>query len=387
MQMVYAGEPMPEQFSRSIFLAGPTPRRNDVGSWRPRALEILKERGYDGVVFVPEDRAGSAQCGEDGQIEWEHSAFNHSDCALFWVPRELEKMPAFTTNIEFGWLWHSGWMVFGCPDDAPKTGYMKHCAGKEFVLQANTLEGTVDAALRFLGDGSHRSGGARQVPLFVWRTKAFQSWYQAQHRAGHVLEGVELKATFRVGDRKERVYIWMIHPRIRIFGEGRMKTNEPVIGRLDTSAVVLYRRGPTLLDYEVVIGREFRSSARNNECFVWELPAGSNPNPAVDPLDVAVEEVHEETGFVIGKERLKSHGPRQLAATLLTHCCNLFSAELTDEEMNWFKSQVGEVHGADMSDPTGERVYTQVCTIREIFAKDLVDWSTIGMILSALKEA
>ena len=39
---------------KSIFLAGPTPRSKEVKSWRPEAIRLLKEKGFDGVVFVPE---------------------------------------------------------------------------------------------------------------------------------------------------------------------------------------------------------------------------------------------------------------------------------------------------------------------------------------------
>lgn len=39
---------------KSIFLAGPTLRKEIVKSWRPQAIEILEELGFDGVVYVPE---------------------------------------------------------------------------------------------------------------------------------------------------------------------------------------------------------------------------------------------------------------------------------------------------------------------------------------------
>lgn len=38
---------------KSIFLAGPTPRGENVISWRAEACEILKQLGFDGVVYVP----------------------------------------------------------------------------------------------------------------------------------------------------------------------------------------------------------------------------------------------------------------------------------------------------------------------------------------------
>lgn len=55
MEVIYALEDMPDTFTKSIFLAGPTPRNKDeVESWRPDALKILEDKGFDGVVFIPE---------------------------------------------------------------------------------------------------------------------------------------------------------------------------------------------------------------------------------------------------------------------------------------------------------------------------------------------
>jgi hypothetical protein len=52
MEVVYTGEEMPEKFTKSIFLAGPTPRnKEEQESWRPDALRILEDKGFDGVVF------------------------------------------------------------------------------------------------------------------------------------------------------------------------------------------------------------------------------------------------------------------------------------------------------------------------------------------------
>lgn len=58
MQIVYAQETPPKSFTRAIFLAGPTPRSADTQSWRPEAVRLLQESGYDSIVFVPEPRNG-----------------------------------------------------------------------------------------------------------------------------------------------------------------------------------------------------------------------------------------------------------------------------------------------------------------------------------------
>jgi len=109
----------------SLFLAGPTPRDGSEG-WRPKALDILNNLGYNGIVYVPEPFAQ----GYDKQIGWEWKFLEESSIRLFWIPRELEKMPAFTTNIEFGHCVISCkerdnfGTIYGRPDDAPKISYL-----------------------------------------------------------------------------------------------------------------------------------------------------------------------------------------------------------------------------------------------------------------------
>jgi 8-oxo-dGTP pyrophosphatase MutT (NUDIX family) len=134
-----------------------------------------------------------------------------------------------------------------------------------------------------------------------------------------------------------------------------------------------------------VLVREFRSSASNKDGFIWELPGGSSPY-RTDFLEIAVEETHEEVGLRIAPSRLRAHDSRQLAGTVLTHKAHLFSAELTDEELAWLETQKEIAHGADLDNPTGERAYTEIKTLREILSDNLVDWSNVGMICQALQE-
>ena len=84
MEVVYVGEEMPETFTKSIFLAGPTPRnKEEVDSWRPDALSILEDKGYDGVVFIPEPRDGEFKHNYDDQVSWEEKHLNIADCIVF----------------------------------------------------------------------------------------------------------------------------------------------------------------------------------------------------------------------------------------------------------------------------------------------------------------
>ena len=98
---------------KSIFLAGPTARKEEDGSWRLEAIQKLKEYGFDGIVYTPEYSSWKPKESYLDQAEWERSALKEATVIVFWIPRELEKMPAFTTNVEFGYWLSSGKAVYG----------------------------------------------------------------------------------------------------------------------------------------------------------------------------------------------------------------------------------------------------------------------------------
>jgi hypothetical protein len=144
MKIAYSRTALP----KTIFLAGPTPRSKDVQSWRPQAVQILKDLAFDGTVYVPEDSDGSARFSYDDQIEWELQALHSSTVIAFWIPRELNTMPALTTNIEFGLFARNRNIVLGAPPDAVK---MKYLEGLATLYNINgphqTLESTMTAAI------------------------------------------------------------------------------------------------------------------------------------------------------------------------------------------------------------------------------------------------
>ena len=139
MQVIYAKEHVPH----SIFLVGPTPRSKSVKSWRPEALAMLAELKYKGTVYSPEPRDGNWSSGYEDQIEWENQAIQSSTCVVAWVPRDIETMPAFTTNVEFGMLLRSGKFLYGRPDGSPKCAYLDYMytktTGKEPVSNLAVL--------------------------------------------------------------------------------------------------------------------------------------------------------------------------------------------------------------------------------------------------------
>lgn len=109
---------------KSIFFAGPTPRNKATKSWRPEAIDKLKELGFDGVVYIPEYEGLQEKEDYTDQAMWERKALTEATVILFWVPRELPDMPAFTTNVEFGYWIHTGKIIYGRPDTAEKIKYL-----------------------------------------------------------------------------------------------------------------------------------------------------------------------------------------------------------------------------------------------------------------------
>lgn len=136
--------------SPGIFLAGPTPRKATVKSWRPNAVEILEKLGFKGTVLVPERKDRNARLDYIDQVDWEHDSLTNAKVIVIWVPRCLETMPAFTTNVEFGY-----WLVkrpeavlYGRPDSAPNTRYLDWLYTKEVSrLAYNSLEALLQSAI------------------------------------------------------------------------------------------------------------------------------------------------------------------------------------------------------------------------------------------------
>lgn len=378
MNIVYSREPFPKSFSRSIFLAGPTPRTANVPSWRPAALATLQSLGFDGTVFVPEDSQLSPRFDYLNQIDWEEQGLNLADAIVFWVPRELETMPAFTTNIEWGTWFDSGKAVLGAPENAPKMGYLNYYANKLNIPRSKTLEGTLSAAIELIGPKQIREGAERKVPARLFQRAPFQQWYQAQKLAGNRLDDVKLWWQF--GNRHSgQPFCWVMQPKIFVTSEDRYKSGEIIISRPDIAAVLAYHRGPTVKECSVVLVREFRSNATTHDGMVHELPGGSSANEG-DLCQVAANELREETNMSFDSSRFNQHPARQCMATMLTHQAALFSIQLTADELTQFKRIEGQCFGeADY-----ERTYVEVRTVDDILSSNDVDWAHVGMIVSVL---
>jgi hypothetical protein len=147
----------------SIFLAGPTRRNSPYElSWRKDAVNILDRLGFTGNVFVPEPRnfddfdfenAFGTKKGLHLIHNWEWDRLQEADKIVFWIPRNIEDgMPAFTTNIEFGyWMAKNPEKVFlGYPDNAERNDYIEDLytsINKRYI--SNNLEDLLKYTLRY----------------------------------------------------------------------------------------------------------------------------------------------------------------------------------------------------------------------------------------------
>jgi 8-oxo-dGTP pyrophosphatase MutT (NUDIX family) len=377
--VVHAQMQPPDWWDASVFLAGPTPRDPAVASWRPGALALLRA-GWRApgrlVVFVPEAPGGGWSGAWAAQVAWEDAWLNACDVVAFWVPRDPATLPGLTTNVEWGRWESSGKAVLGAPPDAPATRYLRHYAGVHGAPVADTLAATVAAALRAVGDGARRAGGAREVPLRVWRTPVFRRWYDAQRGAGNTLLGARLLWTFPAGGEP---FHWAVRVRVHVAAEGRVKDNEVVLARPDVVTVALYRRAPDPDDTTVVLVREFRSPGYG---YVRELPGGGveDDDGPSGLVRRAVAEVAEETGLLLDPARLRPHGARQVVATLSAHRAHLFSAELTEDEVAGLRAAAGTARGVAAD---GERTYVEVTTYGRL-RRSAVDWATLGALAQVL---
>ncbi|MEU6467471.1 NUDIX domain-containing protein [Streptomyces sp. NPDC046976] len=162
VSLVWAREPIPTS-GPSVFLAGPTPRLGgDVESWRLAAVEELAEQWTGAeplTILTPESRGGKRAAHYDDQVVWETTARQTASAVLFWIPRDLNALPGFTTNVEFGLDIGTGRAVLGCPPDCPnpeRNRYLIYVARRHGAPVCETLPDTVAAALALVRDQAAR---------------------------------------------------------------------------------------------------------------------------------------------------------------------------------------------------------------------------------------
>lgn len=381
LQPVYLGEPFPAAFSASVFLAGAS------AQFRHDLLAQLGTSPVEGVIFVPEPRDGRGgdALSEGSRHEgWPTEALALSDLLVLHLAQGSAPNPRLLSL----WAeWSRTGRLIVC--DPHGEGLGRH--GGQRLLFAETAADTAALILKFLRPGALRRAGERTVPLSLWRSPSFQSWYRALSRAGHFLEDVEVEWTHRSRGIGRPPFLWAVRPRVRVRGERRQLSGEVVIGRADVSVTVLFHRAPGAppLDTQIVLVREFRAAVRNRSGFAWMLPGGSAAQAGErrsDPRHTAVQEVFEETGLRLASEQLQAvpAGDRQLVASLASYHAQVFRAELSDEQLASLRATAatGKALGATPS----ERCFVSVRRLGELLLDPDFDWSHLGMLMSALSD-
>ena len=390
MHIVHAPHEFPDEWSKSIFLTSPKASNSPATPWHHEAIGVLRQLGYDGVVFVPNRDTNSSD--QSDHLEWELRAMHSADAIVYWLPPETESELDTRVTIELGRWIHSHNLFLGHPDNGQVAPYLDRML-REFprpTVRYETLAETITAAAVSIGDGVLRSGGERKIPIQVWRAAFFKEWYHNLQCAGHRLDDAKVRWVYFLPDSTE-VLAGVLWVKVWVEEESRYKDNEWIFGRTDLCATVLHpapnggpRRFEDLLAQEIVLIREFRPNARSRDGFVHELPSGSSAGkPNTPPTQVAADEVREETGLTLDVDRFVAVESRQAAATVSTHHVNLFMAALRPEEMNQAMNaaqQRVQLGNRDESELTTVEIHT----FRDLIESTLVDWSTVGMVMKAL---
>lgn len=149
INLIYAHEICSDENLPSIFLAGPSPRDKDHYNWRPEAIEIIENSGFAGNIFIPLPRDGEWLANYNSQIEWELKHLDMATVIAFWIPRDYIKLPAYTTNVEFGLFIRTNpeKVVLGYPESAVKMKYLDYLARKYNASVFHTLEETLNKSV------------------------------------------------------------------------------------------------------------------------------------------------------------------------------------------------------------------------------------------------
>ncbi len=357
-----------------------------MSSWYQEALDILDKQHYEGIVYISLARNGETSKDISEHLRWEQTAMNRSDVILLWVPSKPDQFLMYSTYVEFERCLKGRNIIWGYPQNTFKIQSIDKLAREYAVPVVHSLSEAVDNVLGYLGSGAERKGGETHVPLYLWNLPHFKSWLLSQKKVGNRLEEVySIDLRFVVG-QEQRTFLlfWGMHVNLFVAVEQRYKKNEIVISRPDIQYLVAFHwpEGKSLGEVEVVLIREFRSTATTHDGFIHEVPGGSSYK-SEKPETVAVKEFQEETGtgIVIDPNRLKFLNCRQLAGTTSAHKAHVFAVHLTESEIARIKQQQGQPCG---NKEETELTYPEVFTVQELLKNAYTDWSNLGMIFTAL---
>jgi len=382
MKIIYAQEAIPNEINKSIFLAGPSLRPGQEGvSWRINALKILELLEYDGIVFVPEARTGNFEdFNYETQILWETKCLKMADHIVFYLNRNVDSgLLGLTTNDEWGYWKDSGKCVLITEINADSVRYQEWWAKELKIPAFHDLFNGFKYILDLQVD-CFRRDGERFVPQEIWNLNQFQSWYKQLRENGNWLSDAKVLNIYRAPSNG-KAFAFSLWVNVFIKNENRYKNNEFIFSRTDISSCLLYYWRPNPMDCEIILVSEFRSPVNNEMGKVFELPGGSSVKPDLDPKEIIIEELKEETGFSPDINRLEFESARQLYATLLTHKSHLYSYKLNQFELDILKSNQNKIFG---NEAETERTEIHVMKVSEAIEHKYVDWSNLGAILSVV---
>lgn len=145
-----------DSISNAVFLAGGTVRQKGDGSnnssdvsWRFEAVKLLRDGGYVGDILFPEwyDNIKPDGWSYASQVEWELEGLYKATTILFYIPRDMEKLPCLTTNIEYGNFVDANNLVVITPKESEKNDYIKYRNERLGRPSYETLEEGVKAIL------------------------------------------------------------------------------------------------------------------------------------------------------------------------------------------------------------------------------------------------
>lgn len=103
------------------------------------------------TVLTPESLPGDRAEHYQDQLTWEWAARKIATVILYWIPRDVDKLPGFTTNVEFGFDVASARnVVLGAPIDCPnpeRNRYLIALAKAHSVPVYPTLTQAVSSAV------------------------------------------------------------------------------------------------------------------------------------------------------------------------------------------------------------------------------------------------
>jgi 8-oxo-dGTP pyrophosphatase MutT (NUDIX family) len=142
-------------------------------------------------------------------------------------------------------------------------------------------------------------------------------------------------------------------------------------------SVCAYCPGDSSAEDRFILVKEYRTSIMNAQGFVFEFPGGSSWQPGDDPIAVAMDELAQEAGIRLARERFQILERRQVAATMIANVALLVAVRLEPAEMEAIVARQGTIHGNSMET---EHTTLQVLTRQQIIEGKLVDYATLGQI-------